>query len=267
MWTPNARQTFWAAFTHAIRAPSDGEEDFYLSSFVGIVPSGANLFARFSANRGFAPEQLNGFEVGYRQMVGKNVYIDFAGFFNNYHDLFSQDLNGPIFSESTLPFPINTAPPPPHLILPAQFGNNLYGITTGGEIAPEWRPTEHWRLRGSYSYLNMNLSRAPGTSLGGTPANIEGASPRHEGNIESAFDLGSKVKLDLVYRYVSGLPAVNAPAYSTGDARISWQFHPHIEFSLAGRNLLQPWHVEYAGDPGPPVGIRRSVYAAVAFSK
>jgi hypothetical protein len=113
----------------------------------------------------------------------------------------------------------------------------------------------------------MNLSRAPGTSLGGTPANIEGASPRHEGNIESAFDLGSKVKLDLVYRYVSGLPAVNAPAYSTGDARISWQFHPHIEFSLAGRNLLQPWHVEYAGDPGPPVGIRRSVYAAVAFSK
>ncbi len=265
MWTPNARQTFWAAFTHAVRTPSDAEEDFYLSSYLGTAANGVETFARFSANTNFAPEKLNGYEIGYRQLIVKNVYIDFAGFFNHYHDLFSQDLAGPIFVETTLPFPINTVQPPTHYLLPAEFGNSLYGLTSGGEIAPEWRPTEHWRLRGSYSFLNMNLSRVPGVSLGATPASVEGASPRHEADVQSSFDLGAKVKLDLVYRYVSALPAVSAPAYSTGDARIAWRFSRHIDFSLVGRNLFQPWHVEYAGDPGVPVAIRRSAFAAVAF--
>lgn len=265
-YTPNNRQTFWAAFTHAVRTPSDAEEDFYLSSFLGTA-NGLEVFARFNANPAFAPEQLNGYEIGYRQLITKNVYIDFAGFFNHYHDLFSQDLAGPIFVESSLPFPINTPEPPTHLLLPAEFGNSLYGTTAGGEIAPEWRPTEHWRLRGSWSYLNMNLSRAPGVALGETPASVVGSSPRHEADLQSSLDLGKKLKLDLIYRYVSALPAVSAPAYSTGDARFAWRLTPPVEFSVVGRNLFQPAHVEYAGDPGLPVAIRRNVFATLSWTK
>jgi iron complex outermembrane receptor protein len=265
-WTPNDRQTFWAAFTHAVRTPSDAEEDFYLSSYLA-TQNGTEFFARFNANPDFAPEQLNGYEIGYRQLIAKNVYIDFAGFFNHYHDLFSQDLAGPIFVENTLPFPINTAIPPTHLLLPAEFGNSLYGTTTGGEIAPEWRPTPHWRLRGSYSYLNMNLSRVPGVALGATPESVVGSSPRHEADVQSSVDLGKKLKVDLIYRYVSALPAVSAPAYSTGDARGAWHVTPQVEFAVVGRNLFQPTHVEYAGDPGPAVAIRRSVFATLSWMK
>ena len=53
--------------------------------------------------------------------------MDFAGFFNRYHDLFSQDLAGPIFLETTLPFPVPVEPPT-HLLLPAQFRNDLFGF-------------------------------------------------------------------------------------------------------------------------------------------
>ena len=265
-WTPNNRQTFWAAFTHAVRTPSDGEEDFYLSSFLG-TQNGTEIFARFNANTAFAPEQLNGYEIGYRQLIAKNVYVDFAGFFNHYHDLFSQDLAGPIALETTLPFPINTAEPPPNLLISAEFGNSLYGTTAGGEIAPEWRPTEHWRLRGSWSYLNMNLSRAPGVALGETPASVVRSSPRHEADLQSSLDLGKKLKVDLIFRYVSALPAVSAPAYTTGDARLAWRVTPPVEFSLVGRNLFQPGHVEYAGDPGLPVAIRRNVFATLSWTK
>jgi len=267
MWTPNDRQTFWTAFTHAVRTPSDAEEDFYLSSFLATEPNGTEFFARFNANPLFAPEQLNGYEIGYRQLIGKNVYLDVAGFFNRYHDLFSQDLAGPIFLETTLPFPINTPPPPPHDLLPAEFGNSLYGTTTGGEIAPEWRPTETWRLRASYSYLNMNLSRVAGAALGETPASVEGSSPRHEATAQSALDISKSLQMDLVYRYVSALPAMSVPAYSTGDARLAWRFSRQLELSIAGRNLFQPHHPEYAGDPGPVVGIRRSGYLALTWRR
>jgi len=264
MWTPNDKQTFWAAYTHALRTPSDAEEDFNLSSFIGTAPNGVQEFARFSPNPQFALEQLNGYEIGYRQLIGKNFYIDVATFFNHYHDLFSQDLAGPIFLESTLPFPVPVEPPV-HILLPAQFRNDLYGFTTGGEIAPEWRPKDFLRLRASYSYLNMNLSKAPGTALGETPESVVGSSPRHEVTAESSFDISKKLQADLIYRYVSALPAGSAPAYSTGDVRIAWRFHPELEFSVAGQNLFQHYHVEYAADPGGPVAILRSVYASLAW--
>jgi hypothetical protein len=83
----------------------------------------------------------------------------------------------------------------------------------------------------------------------------------------SSLDLGTKLRLDLIYRYVSALPAVSAPGYSTGDARIAWRLNSHMELSAAARNLFQPHHVEYAGDPGLPIGIRRGVYGTLAWTK
>jgi len=265
LWTPTDKQTVWASFTHALRTPSRVEEDFYLSSFLGYAPNGTELFARFNPNPDFAPEQLNGWELGYRTLIGKNIYLDLAAFHNHYHDLFSQDLTSPLSIETTLPFP-EPVEPPTHAIIQAQFQNDLLGFTTGGEIAPEWRPTGFWRLRGSYSFLNMNLSKAAGTALGGTPASVVGASPRHEAVIDSSFDLTRKLQLDLMYRYVSALPAVSAPAYSTGDVRFAWRLNPNFEFSVNGRNLFQPFHIEYGADPGGPVAIVRNVYASLAWT-
>jgi iron complex outermembrane receptor protein len=101
--------------------------------------------------------------------------------------------------------------------------------------------------------------------LGAGVSSVEGSSPRREVSIDSSLDISRKLQLDLIYRYVSALTAVSAPAYSTGDARFAWHLHPRLEFSVVGRNLFQPYHVEYAGDPGPPVGIVRSVYASLTW--
>jgi iron complex outermembrane receptor protein len=263
MWTPAEKHAFWAAYTHAIRAPSQAEEDFYLSSYLGTA-DGYPFFGRYNANPKFAPEQLNGYEVGYRTLISKNLYIDFAGFWNHYHDLFSEDLEAPLTLASTLPFPSQTEPPT-YLLITAQFRNSFYGSTMGGEIAPEWRPTSYWRLRGSYAYLDMNLSKTPGTAPGNSPQSEEGSSPRHEAGVQSYLDISKKLQLDLTYRYVSALVAQGVPGYSTGDARLAWRFQPHVELSVVGNNLLQPHHVEYIGDPTGAVGILRSVYASVAW--
>ena len=264
LWTPNARQTFWAAVTHAVRTPSDAEEDFYLSSLIGAGPAGLPYFARFSANPNFAPEKLNGYEAGYRQLLGKNFYLDVASFYNHYHDLFSEDVIGQPFLETSLPFsvPVQAGP---HYLLPAQFRNDLVGYTKGIEVAPEWRPMSFWRLRGSYSFLHMNLANSQPSLIAQAPSAVVGASPRHESSIESSFDLPKNLELDLMYRYVSALPAVSAPGYSTGDARIGWRFGEHYEFAVVGENLFQPYHVEYGADPGGPVAIVRSVYASLSW--
>jgi len=264
MFTPTPRQTFWTSYTHALRTPSDGEEDFYLSSFIGQA-NGLPLFARFNANPRFAPEQLNAYELGYRRLITSNLYVDLAGFFNHYHDLFSEDITGGYSLQTTLPFPA-PALPPTYILLPAQFQNDLYGATYGGEIAPEWRATRFWRLRGSYSFLRMSLKPAATHTISLGPASDQGSSPQHEISIDSSFDLSSRLQLDLIYRYVSALPYQNVRGYSTGDARFAYSLNRHLGLSLVGENLLQPDHVEYIGDPGGPVAIRRSVYAALSWT-
>jgi iron complex outermembrane receptor protein len=258
LWTPDEKQSIWTAFTHAVRTPSDSEENFSLLGYVGTTANGTPYFARFNPNTAFAPEQMNGYELGYRRLLGKKVSLDTTGFYNHYHDLFSEDLTGATFLESD--------PAPVHFLLPAQFANGLRGYTKGIEVAPEWRPTGFWRLRGSYSFLHMNIGRSPGSQDVGSAPGIVGSSPQHEATLESSFDLTKKLQIDFDWRYVSALPAPLIPAYSTADARIGWRVSPQVELSLVGRNLFQPSHFENGGDPGPLVGIRRSAYAKITWT-
>jgi iron complex outermembrane receptor protein len=259
IWTPSNEEAVWAAFTHAVRTPSDAEENFYLSGFTGSFINGLPFMARFNANHNFAPEQLNGYELGYRRLIGRKLSVDIASFYNHYHDLFDQEFAGPVFLEDN--------PQPPHYLLPARFGNGLLGTAKGVEIAPEWQPFDYLRLRGTYSYLYMNISKAPHSGDIGTATSIVGSSPQHEATVQSFLDISKRLQLDLTYRYVSELRSQMAPSYSTGDARLGWQFNPHLQLSLVGRNLFQPHHVEYGGDPNTLVGVRRSGYLILTWIK
>lgn len=257
LWTPAEHETVWAAITRAVRTPADIERNFFLSGFIGPGPGGIPFFARFNANRNFRSEILRGYTAGYRHLFGDKVYADVDGFFNQYSDLFSEDITGAPFLEST--------PAPPHLLLPARFGNDLEGTTSGVEIAPEWRPTPWWRLRGSYSFLSMHIKKTPGSLDIGTGPVIEGSSPQHQGLVQSSWDIPHAVSLDLDYRYVSALPGQKVPAYSTADGRLAWRVRS-VTLSLVGRNLLQPHHYEFGADPGL-VGIERGVYGKIEFRR
>jgi iron complex outermembrane recepter protein len=265
LWTPDSKQSIWAAYTHALRTPSDAEENFNLLGVVGALPDGTPFLARFGANHGFQPEQLNGYETGYRDLLGRNIYVDIAAFYNHYHDLFSEDIIGAPFFETTPPY-LNT-PEPLHLLLPAQFGNGLLGYTKGVEISPEWRPRDFLRLRGSYSFLHMNIGRAPHSEDVGSAPGIVGSSPQHQASIQLSVDFSKRFQSDFDYRLVSALSGQAVPAYSTGDARFGWRISREFDLSIVGQNLFQPAHPEYLGDPTGLVFIKRGAYARLTWSK
>jgi iron complex outermembrane recepter protein len=252
LWNPTQTQTLWAAFTHAVRTPSAAERAFYLTGFVGVQPDGTPEFARFMANPNFQSEEMNGWELGYRRMIGRNLYFDLATFYNHYGNLFSEDIIGGPYLEAT--------PPPPHLLIPAEFGNGLVGTTKGFEFAPDWNPLPFWRLTAAYSYLDMSIERGKNSLDVGTGPIVEGSSPRNQITAQSDFNITSAIDLNLAYRFVSALPALAIHSYSTGDARFGWWIEPYLQLSVAGRNLFQPYHYEYENGPGPNVAIKRSVF-------
>ena len=259
LYTPTATQTIWAAYTHALRTPADVERDFNLSSFLEYASNGLPVFARFSANPNFRSEQLNGYELGYRGLEGRQFYVDIASFYNHYGDLFSEDLVAAPYVEKN--------PAPTHILYPAQFGNGLVATTTGGEIAPEWRPMPWWRLGGSYSFLEMHVKKGTNSLDIGSAPGVQGTSPVHQALFQNGFDLPKAVSADVQVRYVSALPGIAVHSYWTGDATVRWAATHHIHLTAVGQNLFQPHHVEFVYDPGPPVGIRRGFYGEVTFSK
>lgn len=259
LYTPTSSETIWAAYTHAVRTPADVERDFNLSSYLGNAADGLPIFARFGANHNFRSEQMNGYELGYRGTAGKKFYLDVATFYNHYGDLFSEDLVQGLHLE--------TNPPPAHYQILAQFGNGLVATTAGMEVAPELRPNSWLRLGGSYSFLDMHVKKGANSKDIGSSRGVQGSSPGDQAVLRSGLDLPKALELNLDARFVSNLPALKIPSYWTGDASIEWRATRYVRFDIVGRNLLQAHHVEFQYDPGAPIGIRRSIYGQITFTR
>jgi iron complex outermembrane receptor protein len=253
LWTPTSRRTIWAAVTRAVRTPSDNDDDLTQTSLISTSPP---AFSRTSGNGKFNSETLIGYEAGYRSLIRESFSLDLAAFFNQYDHLAS--------IEPETPF-IEASPSPPHVITPFVNGNGLKGTTYGFELASDWKPAPWWHLKASYSFLHMDLTTRRDSLDTTSVTSSEGSSPQHQPAIQSYFDVRRNMEFSLAWRYVSRLPAIRVPGYETGDARFAWHPAQRLELSVTGQNLLQPHHAEYNGDPGPLVGIKRTVYAAITW--
>jgi iron complex outermembrane receptor protein len=111
----------------------------------------------------------------------------------------------------------------------------------------------------------MVIKKSPNSLDVGSGPGTMGSSPQHQVMVQSSFDLPKGVTFDLDYRYISALPALSVPAYSTANARLAWSFKQNWELSAVGENLFQPNHVEFGSDPGPNVAIKRSVYGKLVW--
>ena len=254
LWTPRQQHSLWAAVTRAVRTPSRVEEDLQLT---GLFTSSPPVFFRLATDRSFLSERLVSYETGYRGLVRPYLYLDISTFYNHYDRLLSIEPGTP-FSETT--------PSPAHLVIPFFLRNGLLGATSGVEIAGDWTPIRSWRLKSSYSYLNVDLERSAG-SLDPSVSSTQNSSPRHQVVIQSFVLLPKNLDMDLTYRYASALPAQSVRSYSTADLRFGWHIGEGVEISIAGQNLLQPHHTEYGGDPGGLVGIKRSAYAKITWRR
>jgi iron complex outermembrane receptor protein len=259
LWAPTAHHSFWAAVTRAVRTPSRQDEDVSFAILAAAEPIPPSIYFEIVGNPHAKAEQLIGYELGYRTQVNKNFYLDATAFYNSYNGL--EGFGPPGISESAVP-------PPLHIFFLLQYANIIVGDTVGGEIAPDWKITHWWQLRGSYSFLHMALRDKPGfTDVGNLLSSYMGSSPTSLLTFQSQFNLPKHFELDATYRYTSQLSAYSVGAYSTADLRLGWHFGESLDFSVVGQNLLQPSHGEFGGNPGPLVGIRRSAYAKITWRR
>ena len=229
----NEENLLWTAVSRAVRAPSRLDVDYFVPTFP--VPPGAPNVA---GGPNFTSEKVIAYEGGYRfQPIRKSTFA-IAGFYNVYRDLYSVEA-----LPETLTY---------------QIQNGSEAESWGAEFSGTYHVSDHWRIRGGYTYYDKDLRSKPGRVF--DPAYLSNDT-RHLALLQSILNLPKGFELDLVARYLDYLPQTLAtaevPEYFTFDARLALALK-HFEFSVVGQNLWKENHAEFG-----TLTIPRSVYGKV----
>ncbi len=257
LYTPSEKHTVWGGVSRAVRTPSRLEHTLHLNK-QAIAPGA--LFTGSPATLGiiigdnnFDSEVLTAFEIGYRTQPANNLYFDAAAFYNVYYDILTIE---------------SGTPAPPDFSVPISVRNKMNGDAYGVELAARWQALEWWNIKGSYSYMKLQLHTEGDSNDTITEDGFEDDIPNHQFSIRSMMDLPGDLEFDSWIRYVDSVSSENVDSYITLDARLGWKLTEKIELSIAGRNLLEKRHKEY----GPSsiintqvTGIERSVYGSITW--
>jgi iron complex outermembrane receptor protein len=243
-WIPRERHTLWAAVSRAVRTPSIIDADGRLTPQVlpGPLPVAVSIFG----NDDFRSEALLSYEAGYRVRPATPLHFDFALFLNDYDHLRSGTIGAPFVEES---------PPPVHVVVPVDLGNDLTARSRGAEVAANFQATPRWLLQANYAYLHLEASET-------TPV---GRDPSHQLWLRSALDLSAAFSLDVMARHVGALPAFELDSYWEADVRFAWRDSAgRLETAVVGQNLLHSSHPEYQV-ASRRNEVQRGVYASVRW--
>jgi iron complex outermembrane receptor protein len=232
-WTPDTRQTAWAAVSRAVRLPTRLDTDLRLIDL-------ATQRVTLTGSQDFEAEEVVAFEAGYRVRPISILSIDAAAFSNRYDQLRSTEL---------------TFVPQPLIVLQ----NLLNGRTRGLEVASTIQPMPAFRVHGSYAYLHKVLTFDPGSRdvYGGA---VEGNDPSHLLSVRSSVDLPRHTSVDVFFRRTGARPEPFTPAYSELDLRVGWRARPGWDLSIVGQNLLHARHSELLPLNAPHYDFRRGVF-------
>jgi len=247
-WLPTDNQTVWASVSRAVHTPSRFTDDGQLS--YGIIPPGMlPVLVQSQGNRGLNSEELVAYELGYRIQPTKSSSIDVAGFYNDYSNLFRDNLGA--FSV-----------PGSYVLQPVIAYNDNSARSVGVEISSKWNVNNEWQLAGGYSYINLVFDNKDG----GLNSNFQGKQPKHQFNMRSTYLFPYNVEMTNAVYYVDDLTGLGVNNYYRFDTRLAYEIMKGIEISLVGQNLLDKRHQEFTPFLyGAPSEIGRSVYGNIAF--
>ena len=109
-----------------------------------------------------------------------------------------------------------------------------------------WAPARWVRLDGGYStfHLTPHLSAA---SRDANAASFDGNAPGAQWQARSVFSFARGVELDAMLFHTGALPNLGVAAYTRADVRLQVPVTRRLSLSIAGQNLFDPEHAEYAG--------------------
>ncbi len=250
-WKIDERQTAWAAVSRAVHTPSRTDANGQVVSTV-TKPAATTFVMRLQSNPAIQSEHVLSYEAGYRSQLTEQVQMDVAAFYSKHRNLMTIEREAN-FAEAG------------YTVIPLVFHNRASATTHGLEWSGSWRPTDRWQFKAAWSWLKMNIRRDANSADTSIETEV-GRSSQNQFQFHALHSPADSVDLGASLYYVDKLPSLNVPAYTRLDARIGWRIERGLEFSLTGRNLLDPSHPEFVNASGPRTSeIPRSIFGAAIW--
>ncbi|PPC94078.1 MAG: TonB-dependent receptor [Methylotenera sp.] len=222
-YLPNARlawkfadnQLLWTSASRSVHAPSRIDKDFIAPGFISLV-----------GGPHFGTEKAYTYEVGYRATPTNKTSISVTGFYTEYDELRTLDLD--------------------LSALELEFKNKASARSHGLEMWGAWQVIDDLKLSGGLVVQDVRLNTSQTDILQDTGFGINDASSHSL--LRISYDISPNHLLDATARYMGKLRKLDVPAYTALDIRYGWKINKDLEFSIVGQNLLDSKHIEYA-DP------------------
>ncbi|HLK14395.1 MAG TPA: TonB-dependent receptor [Fimbriimonadaceae bacterium] len=252
-WTPNRKQTVWAAVSRAVRTPSAADESMTINALTIPAPGGVREI-QIVGSSNFRSEAMVSNEIGWRYASSERLLLDATAFYNQYTRLRS-------FAPGT-PYPANGV-----LVLPQNFANDLGATTAGFELAARYHVTPDWQLEGTYSLCSERFYFSDGVPdfVGIDAFAREGATPHNQIGLRSQLNFTNRFEFDGSIKYTEGVAVNNVAPYARVDCRLGWRPSATTEVSLGGQNLFASNHREALSVFTEPDFIPRNFYVKVNF--
>jgi iron complex outermembrane recepter protein len=207
--TPNEKTSVWASISRGVGLPS-----------LLQLHNDRTVPFRIVGNPDLKSEDAMSYEIGLRRQATEKFYWDIAAYFNRYDKMI--DVAPPVFI------------PPYETYI---FQNLGAGDTYGFEWTGTYQVNDRWKLTGNYT-----LFRLTQTGMGAIGDQYD--FPRNMFNLQSGWDIGRNIYLDIGLRYIDSLMDMHEPAYFLGDVRVAWHPNKHLEASIVGQDLFGGHHPE-----------------------
>jgi len=230
---PTEGHAFWGAISRAVRTPTQVDRD--IAFVLPPSPATGGFPVQLNGDRNFRSEEVLAFEAGYRFYPWERFNAEIAVFWNEYD------------SVSTF---ANIEPFPPTPPIDAKFANQGDTTTRGIEVELNFTPFDWWKIRTSYTFLNIDEDESAVSLAFQQEKNVN---PEHQFNLQTFFDLPLGFEFDASLYYVDGLSDVtptgetsNVEQYVRLDLRLGYEPVEWLELALIGQNLTDRRHYESA---------------------
>ncbi|MGD0871682.1 MAG: TonB-dependent receptor [Bryobacteraceae bacterium] len=256
-WTPNPRQTLWAAASQAIRQPTRAETS--VDAQVSSTPAGPGFVvnAFVEGNPHLMPEQLRDYEAGYRLQWTNSLSLDGAAFAGFYHHLATIEPLPPLLVQT---------PSQLQMLMPFLYYNRAHAFSRGGELVLNWSAAAWWRISPSYALVDVDPRLDP-NSADTSLAQLTRGVPESGFQLRSFLNLTRRVEWDQTFYWTTKVESAAVPHHARLDMRIGWRAGEHTEISLVGQNLVGPRFFECGANAYQIVGtaLERSLFGKVTW--
>jgi len=175
------------------------------------------------------PETLLAYEMGWRETLNENWFIDTNLFVHEYRQMVDFVV-------------VDTEITADSINIIGELQNAVQWHSYGSALSINWKPSKQLQFQAAYTYFDNRL-----------PFTNSETAPEHQLSLQGHWQFAPKWQGSAWLRSLSHLAQgdqpelgeIRVPSYTELDLRLAWQPTKNLEVSVMGKNLLAKQHDEY----------------------